>query len=312
MSDNLPMAVHAPLTRAQKTALLNLVRRAAKAEILPRFRALDPSDIVEKTSKLDLVTAADEAAEAMITRGLQMAFPSAVIVGEEAASRDPKILDALDDAELGFLIDPVDGTWNFAHGLSLFGTMVAATRFGKPVYGLIYDPLNDDVVTADEDTLTQWTGPRGRRRTLTTAEAKPLSEMVGYIHLKLMPEDVQPQVAALYPKIGRPDALRCSAHEYRLLAEGHCDFVLSCKMTPWDHAAGVILCQKAGGHVGFLDGRDYSVAHREGYLLCAGSEAAWKTVAEALGFLVETPAEESEKADTASADTASKDQPASA
>lgn len=286
MSDNLPMTVHAPLSRAQKTALLNLVRRAAKAEILPRFRALDPADIIEKTSKLDLVTAADEAAEAMITRGLQMAFPSAVIVGEEAASRDPKMLDALDDAELGFLIDPVDGTWNFAHGLSLFGTMVAATRFGKPVFGLIYDPLNDDVVTADEDTVTQWTGPRGRRRTLATAAPKPLSEMVGYIHLKLMPDAVQPQVAALYPRIGRPDALRCSAHEYRLLAEGHCDFVLSCKMTSWDHAAGVILCQKAGGHAAFLDGREYSVAHREGYLLCAGSEKAWQTVADELSFLL--------------------------
>ncbi|WP_323768336.1 inositol monophosphatase [Marinovum sp.] len=286
MSDNLPMAVHAPLTRAQKTSLLNLVRRAAKAEILPRFRALDPSEVSEKTSKLDLVTAADEAAEAMITRGLQMAFPSAVIVGEEAASREPKILDALGDAELGFLIDPVDGTWNFAHGLSLFGTMVAATRFGKPVYGMIYDPLNDDVVVADEDSLTTWTGPRGRRRTLSTADPKPLAEMVGYIHMKLMPPEVQPQVAALYPRIGRPDALRCSAHEYRLLAEGHCDFVLSCKMTPWDHAAGVLLCQKAGGHVAFLDGREYSAAATEGYLLCAGSEAAWKTVADELGFLL--------------------------
>lgn len=286
MSDNLPMAVHAPLTHAQKTSLLNLVRRAAKAEILPRFRALDPSEVSEKTSKLDLVTAADEAAEAMITRGLQMAFPSAVIVGEEAASRDPEITKTLGEAELGFLIDPVDGTWNFAHGLSLFGTMVAATRFGTPVYGMIYDPLNDDVVVADADSLTTWTGPRGRRRTLSTAEPKPLDEMIGYIHMKLMPAEVQPQVAALYPRIGRPDALRCSAHEYRLLAEGHCDFVLSCKMTPWDHAAGVLLCQKAGGHVAFLDGRAYSAAETEGYLLCAGSEAAWQTVADELGFLL--------------------------
>lgn len=68
--------------------------------------------------------------------------------------------------------------------------------------------------------------------------------------------------------------------------EGHCDFVLACKMTPWDHAAGVLLCQKAGGHVAFLDGREYSAAETEGYLLCAGSEAAWQTVADELGFLL--------------------------
>lgn len=295
MTDNLPMTIPAPLTRAQKTSLLNLVRRAARSEILPRFRTLDPTDISEKTGALDLVTDADELAEAMITRGLQMAFPSAIIVGEEAAAKNPEILDTLGEAELGFLIDPVDGTWNFAHGLSVFGTMVAATRFGKPVYGLIYDPLNDDYVTADETTPTIWHGARGRRRDLATRGPRSLDNMVGYIHLKLMPAESQRRVAALYPEIGRPDALRCSAHEYRLLAQGHCDFVLSCKMTPWDHAAGVLLCQKAGGHAAFLDGRDYSVDIPEGYLLCAAHEETWNTVAAKLDFLVDTP-DESPKA----------------
>lgn len=289
MTDNLPMPIPAPLTRAQKTSLLNLVRRAARSEILPRFRTLDPTEISEKTSALDLVTDADELAEAMITRGLQMAFPSAVIVGEEAASKDPRILDKLGEAELGFLIDPVDGTWNFAHGLSVFGTMVAATRFGKPVYGLIYDPLNDDYVMADEATPTLWQGARGRRRNLATHAPRPLNQMIGYIHLKLMTDDIQPKLAALYPEIGRPDSLRCSAHEYRLLAQGHCDFVLSAKMTPWDHAAGVLLCQKAGGHVAFLDGREYSADIREGYLLCASSEETWNLVAAKLDFLVANP-----------------------
>lgn len=287
MTENLPMAITAPLSRAQKTALLNLVRRAARTEILPRFRTLDPSDITEKNGALDLVTEADEKAEAMITRGLQMAFPSAMIVGEEAASRDPKVAEKLADAEMGILIDPVDGTWNFAHGLSVFGTMIAVTRFGKPVFGLIYDPLNDDYVTADEANPAMWHGPRGRRRQLSTTTAKPLDQMIGYIHLKLMDPKVQPQVAALYPTIGRPDALRCSAHEYRLLAQGHADFVLSSKMTHWDHAAGALLCQQAGGHVAFLDGRDYNVGETEGYLLSAANEESWNIVAKALSFLVE-------------------------
>ena len=288
MTDNLPMPISAPLTRAQKTSLINLVRRAARSEILPRFRTLDPTDISEKTSALDLVTDADEMAEAMITRGLQMAFPSAVIVGEEAASRHPDLLDKLAEAEMGFLIDPVDGTWNFANGLSVFGTMVAVTRFGKPVYGLIYDPLNDDYVTADEATPSFWQGPRGRRRSLVTRDTRPLDQMIGYIHLKLMDAETQPKVAAHYPEIGQPTALRCSAHEYRLLAQGHCDFVLSPKMTPWDHAAGTLLCQQAGGHVAFLDGREYSTSIRDGYLLSAANEETWNTVATTLSFLSET------------------------
>lgn len=287
MTDNLPMPIPAPLTRAQKTSLLNLVRRAARSEILPRFRTLDPTDISEKTSASDLVTDADEMAEAMITRGLQMAFPSAVIVGEEAAAKTPEILDKLDEAEMGFLVDPVDGTWNFANGLSAFGTMVAVTRFGKPVYGLIYDPLGDDYVSADEATPSFWQGPRGRRRELQTRAARPLEQMTGYIHLKLMGSDIQPRVAALYPEIGHPGSLRCSAHEYRMLAQGHCDFVLSPKMTPWDHAAGAHLCQQAGGHVAFLDGREYATHIRTGYLLSAANEDTWNTVAAKLEFLTE-------------------------
>ena len=66
MNDQLPMAVTAPLSPAQKTQLINLIRRAAKAEIMPRFRTLDVGDIDTKRDENDLVTAADTAAEACL------------------------------------------------------------------------------------------------------------------------------------------------------------------------------------------------------------------------------------------------------
>ena len=77
MSETLPATVTAPLSNAQKTQILNLVRRAAKAEILPRFRNLGTHQIDQKSGPQDLVTEADKAAEAMIARGLQIMFPHA-------------------------------------------------------------------------------------------------------------------------------------------------------------------------------------------------------------------------------------------
>ncbi|MEM9871024.1 MAG: inositol monophosphatase [Pseudomonadota bacterium] len=279
MKDTLPMPVTAPLSAAQKTQLLNLVRRAARAEIMPRFRQLDTGDIDTKTDEMDLVTAADTGAEAMITRGLQMAFPHALVIGEEAVSKKPDLLDGIGEAELCFIIDPVDGTWNFARGMPLFGTIIAVCRFGQPVFGLIYDPVGDDAVMADNTSPAVWQTKTGRHRPIKTRAPKPLSEMVGYMHIRLMaPEDQ----AIMWRKVGvlaHAGALRCSAHEYRLLATGAVDFVLSSHLNSWDHAAGSLITTRAGGKSAMLDDTPYDATRTTGYLLTAATPETWETVA---------------------------------
>lgn len=290
MNASLPMPISAPFTKAQKATIRNLVRRASRAEILPRFRKLEKGDISEKSGPTDLVTDADTGAEAIITRGLQIAYPSALVVGEEAVAKNEKLLDKLGEAELSFIIDPVDGTWNFAMGLPLFGTIIAACRFGRPVYGLIYDPTGDDMMEADLDNPAIHRFPGGRTRDLNTAPQKPLSDMMGYMQWGLLPQDEKERLAALLPQFKLASTVRCSAHEYRMLAQGAVDFVLGVRMTPWDHAAGVLLCQQAGGHAAMLDGRDYT-AMEQGYLLCASSKAVWDEVAEVIKAQeAETPA----------------------
>jgi len=279
MTDQLPMPVTAPLSPAQKTQLINLIRRAARAEIMPRFRRLDAGEIDTKKDENDLVTQADTAAEAMITRGLQMAFPHALVMGEEAVSSNPKLLDGVGEAELSFIIDPVDGTWNFAKNMPLFGTMVAVCRFGQPVFGLIYDPVGDDLIMADKTSLAVWQTQTGRHRGIATAEDKPLDHLAGYAHIRLMdPADR----ALMWTKVGAlafVGSLRCSAHEYRLLATGAVHFVLSGTLNSWDHAAGVLICQQSGGKAAMLDGSDYNATVREGYLLSASSPQVWDTLA---------------------------------
>src|SRR3954467_15280549 len=113
-------------TAAQLSSVAALLAATARQEILPLFRNLGRNGVRTKTGPLDLVTAADEAAEVMITDGLHRLFPGCVVVGEEATSADPTRLQALAGAELAFVVDPIDGTANFAAGLTLFGVMAAA------------------------------------------------------------------------------------------------------------------------------------------------------------------------------------------
>jgi fructose-1,6-bisphosphatase/inositol monophosphatase family enzyme len=263
------------MTPAQQTALINLVRRAARAEIMPRFRNLAQGDISTKSGPQDLVTEADHQAEAMIARGLQRMFPHALVIGEEAVAAKPSLREDVSAAELAIIIDPVDGTWNFAHGVPLFGVIIAVTRFGRPVLGLLYDPVADDWIIADEATPTRLGAALGTDRPAKVSSGGELSDLQGYMHFSLMTQDQQELMAPLLPGLARVTSLRCSCHEYRLLAQGSVDFIISGMLNPWDHAAGVITCQKAGGIAMMLDGRAYNAEITEGFLLCAANQGTW-------------------------------------
>lgn len=290
MTDNLPATLPRALTPAQQNHVLNIVRRAAKAEIMPRFRSMSASDVSTKSRPDDLVTAADLAAEAMITRALSMAFPNALIVGEEAASKDPDLIAKIADAPLAFIVDPVDGTWNFAKGLAVFGVILAVTQFGRPAFGLIYDPMADDWAIADDETPATLERPTGAAHPLKVSMGKPIDALSGHIHLHQFKGGQQRAVAALLPTFQHTEALRCSAHEYRMLAQGHTDFMLAATLNPWDHAAGALICQQAGGHVEMLDGGPYSAARQDGFLLIAPDRTTWNKLKKVFSFLlVDTP-----------------------
>ena len=271
-----------------------MVRRAARAEIMSRFRRLSDSDIRTKSRADDLVTDADTKAEAMIARALQIAFPSALVIGEEAVAAKPDLLDGIAQAQLAFHIDPVDGTWNFAHGLPVFGVIIAATRYGKPVFGLIYDPVGDDWIIADEEMTPQLQRPFGAAHELKAATGKPLGEMSGIIPLHLFETDRKAQLAATFPDFARVNTLRCSAHEYRMLAQGYMDFSLTAVLHPWDHAAGALIAARAGAHVEMLDGGDYSAARQTGHLLIAPDKPTWSKLKKKFSFLIDKAKAEAE------------------
>ena len=105
--------------------LAGILREAAKAEIMPRFRHLDEGMVRSKTNAFDLVTEADENAERVITAAINAHSPNTVVVGEEAVSANPALLETNFEDRTVIYVDPVDGTYNFAADLPLFAVMAA-------------------------------------------------------------------------------------------------------------------------------------------------------------------------------------------
>lgn len=275
------------ITGAQIERVVEIVRQAAKAEIMPRFRSLETADIKTKSGQHDLVTEADLAAETYLRRALAEVFPDALIVGEESISADPSLRGKIGDAPLAVILDPVDGTWNFANALPLFGVILAITVFGRPIFGLLYDPVVDDWIIGDAARQTKLIRDGGQSQALDVSNGGDVSEMTGFIHFYLLPKEKQAQMGLLLSNIGRSWSLRCSCHEYRLIAQGRADFVISGTLNPWDHAAGVLAVEQAGGVVRMLDGRDYNAGIETGYLLAAPSEESWEQLCRAFAFLSE-------------------------
>jgi fructose-1,6-bisphosphatase/inositol monophosphatase family enzyme len=264
------------------TDVAALLRDATMAEILPRFRRLTAGAIRTKSSPMDLVTDADEAAERQITRDLLARFPGCVVVGEEASAADPSILGKLADAELAFVVDPVDGTSNFAAGVPLFGCMAAAIVKGEVVAGWIHDPLGNDTAIALRGEGAWIEHEEYGRTDLRVAAAVPIEEMIGAVSWTWMEEPLRSRVTSRLSRLASGVQFRCAAHEYRLVASGGAHLTLYNKLMPWDHLPGWLLHREAGGYSARFDGSEYLPTHTGGGLLLAPDKDSWQAIKTAL------------------------------
>ena len=264
------------------TDVATLLRDAARAEVMPRFRNLGPGGVRTKAAALDPVTEADEAAEAVITAGLLRRFPGAVVVGEEATAADPSLLGRLGDAELAFVVDPIDGTANFADGLPLFAVMAAALIRGEVVAACIHDPLGDDCALALRGAGAWRETPDGRRETLHVAAPAPVEAMIGSVSWRFLPPAQRMAVCANLPRVAASWAFRCAAHEYRMAAAGHLHFLLFNRLYPWDHAPGWLLHREAGGYAAAFDASPYRPTRFDGGLIVAPDQASWQALRDTL------------------------------
>lgn len=258
--------------------LIDLVKAAGQADIMPRFRNLAAGDIAEKTSAIDLVTQADLLAEERITRALRQRFPQALIVGEEAYEADRSVVPALNHAELAFVIDPVDGTYNFAAGLPMFATILAVVANGETVGGIIHDPILGDTVTAMAGGGAHLQRRNGDAIRLQAAAAKPLAAMAGIASWSHMAEPDRSRIAANMAKVRMSFYYNCSAYEYWSLASGKIDFVAQQNLNPWDHLAGLLIHREAGGYSAQYDGSAHRPGETRGGIIAAADRESFEII----------------------------------
>ena len=275
-----------PLTQTETDRLIEIMRAAARAQVLPRFRNLSAAEIDTKSGPTDLVTLADTEAERAMTEALRAAWPGIEVVGEEAIAADPALRDRIGTAPRVVVLDPIDGTWNFAKGLALFGMIAAVVEGPDTVAGVLYDPVLDDWIMAGAEGPAVICRPDAAPRPLRCSEVTAPEAVQGFLPLGLLPRDKRAAVAASTTDFSRVYSLRCSCHEYRMLAQGHAEFCMSGPAPhAWDHAAGALIVARAGGVTRMLDGTPYHAGITEGYVLTAASEPVWQMVAERFAFL---------------------------
>ncbi len=263
------------LTRAVHAVILEAVERA----ILPRFQALGDGEIIDKGGN-ELVTVADREAELILAEGLARILPEAAIVGEEAASADPSLLDRLGD-DLCWIIDPVDGTNNFAAGKGPFGVLIALSEGGETVAGWIYDPLSGRLCHARKGGGAFVMDEAVQAR--TSGQVPPIAAISLVFMDPARREAMRRQIAPYYRLVDIP---RCAAEQYPRIVLGVNDVSIFERTLAWDHAAGVLFVNEAGGKVARPDGRPYRVnaAHLPG-LIGASSPALFDQLAERLAKL---------------------------
>ncbi|MBU6426598.1 MAG: inositol monophosphatase [Rhodospirillales bacterium] len=263
-------------------AVIGLLRHVAKTEILSRFKKLTPEDVRIKAGPLDPVTIADEAAEKALKAGLNKLFPGDDVIGEEAVSSGAARIERLLEPGRVWILDPIDGTANFAAELPLFGVMAALVEEDEVLAGFIYDPFGDDCAVALKGQGAWLVAEDGTRRRMQVAAPVPVSEMVGSMSWRFMPEPMRSHVLQRLDKLAAVTDYRCAAHQYRMLAAGHCHVQMFRKLLPWDHAAGVLLHREAGGYARHYNGSAYRPSMTDGGLLLAPDEASWNALADAL------------------------------
>lgn len=267
------------LTQKNIDNIIEAARLAGRQEIMPHFRKLTKDKIEVKSRSDDLVTTADRRSEHLIGIAIKSIMPGAIIVAEEEVETRPELLSLVDTSDLTVVIDPIDGTWNYANGLATFGTIIAVIKNGETIFGLLYDPVLDDWIAAEKGSGAWYVSSEQRYKVTTAAPPTMLS---GYIPVNLLPSVTKNKMFNVFSNFDRIAALFCSCHEYRMLAQGSVSFCVGAWLKPWDHAAGALIVEEAGGVARLLDGSTYRPGRYEGVLLTAVNEDVFQRVSSIL------------------------------
>lgn len=225
------------------TDVERIVRAAAAAEITPRFRQLAAHEIEQKSAPHDLVTVADKRAEDHLTRELPALLPGSVVVGEEAVAADPTTYEAIRGTAPVWIVDPVDGTRQFVHGDPGFCTLVALALDGVVLASWTYAPALDEFAVA-----VRGRGARLNGQVLHAGSPAPGTDLqVATSHPDYTTDDQKRALLGLRTPGVAPRPCGSAGLEYLAVARGALDATAFSWELAWDHAAGLLLVEEAGG-----------------------------------------------------------------
>lgn len=233
------MSLQACLQVATRAAL-----RAGKLQAAHMGR---PRTVDTKRSAIDLVTEIDKASERLISKAITTKFPGHGYQGEEGANVNP-------DSPYRWIVDPLDGTTNFVHGVPVFGISIGLLHHGTIVLGVIHDPTQREMFSAVKGRGAWLNGRRLRVSRVRRLEGSLLS--TGFsVKFRKDPTRYLEWFAAFQSRTHAVRRMGSTALSLAYVAAGRQDGFYEQDLWPWDIAAGLLLVEEAGGRVSDFQGR---------------------------------------------------------
>ncbi len=237
---------------AEQAALLEAACRAALVGGSIIHKLYNTPHTIKMKGAINLVTEADVASESAIIASLNEDAPGIGIMAEESAGDNPQA-----PAGTVWIIDPLDGTTNFAHGFPYFAVSIGLLKNGVPQVGVVYCPMQDELFAACRDTGAWLNGkPIQVTETRFLVEALVATGFPYDIHKNL--DAVLTQMRTVLPKVRDIRRAGAAAVDLAYVACGRLDGLWEMDLQPWDTAAGWLLVTEAGGMVSDFAGQKYS------------------------------------------------------
>jgi myo-inositol-1(or 4)-monophosphatase len=248
------------MTAIDFTAFVDQLASVSGETILPFFRTALSIENKSLGGGFDPVTAADRAAEVAMRTLIKKSFPAHGIVGEELGNERA-------DAEYVWVLDPIDGTKSFICGLPAWGTLIALTRGGEPIYGMMHQPFTREHFTGD-GSAARYRGPAGDRA-LRVRPCTALSDAVLLTTSPLLMRETDRACFQRVEQAARLSRYGGDCYAYCMLAAGHIDLVIETELKPYDILALIPIVEGAGGIVTTWDNQP---ATRGGRIIAAGDK----------------------------------------
>jgi myo-inositol-1(or 4)-monophosphatase len=233
------------MTAIDFAAFVDRLATVSGDAILPFFRTSLGVENKGSAGTFDPVTAADRAAETAMRTLIRQTFPGHGIIGEEFGNERT-------DAEYVWVLDPIDGTKSFITGMPAWGTLIALTRGGVPVYGMMHQPFTRERFTGDGH-AARYRGPAGER-TLRTRRCTSLSEAQLMTTSPLLMKEADRDTFGKVEQAVRLSRYGGDCYAYCMLAAGHVDLVIETELKPYDILPLIPIIQGGGGIVTAWDG----------------------------------------------------------